>query len=85
MRPVQAHAAEGTKNVIPAERQRKSIRMMKGLNIFMLLVISVWVNGQGMINDQPKMLFNNEQTVGVFLNSNGIGADFRYARMIDVR
>lgn len=59
--------------------------MMKGLNIFMLIVISAWVNGQGMINDQPKMLFNNEQTIGVFLNSNGIGADVRYARMINVR
>lgn len=49
------------------------------------MTIAAWANGQGVINDQPKMLFNNEQTFGVFLNSNGIGADFRYARMLDVR
>ncbi|MCF8225203.1 MAG: hypothetical protein K9J30_04940 [Bacteroidales bacterium] len=41
--------------------------------------------GQGIIIDEPKMLFNNEQTLGAFLNSNGFGADFRYARFIDAR
>lgn len=59
--------------------------MIKGLNICILLVLTVWAHGQGMINDQPRMLFNNEQTVGLFLNSNGVGADFRYARMINAR
>ncbi len=43
------------------------------------------VSGQGTINDQPKMLFNNEQTIGLFLNSNGLGADFRFARYIRTR
>ncbi len=42
-------------------------------------------SGQGMISDQPKMLFNDEQTFGVFLNSNGLGADYRYARYLNVR
>lgn len=59
--------------------------MKKAFYITALVVISAWVNGQGIINDQPKMLFNNEQSFGVFLNSNGIGADFRYAKLIDVR
>ena len=43
------------------------------------------VSGQGMISDQPKMLFNDEQTFGVFLNSNGLGADYRFARYLNVR
>lgn len=43
------------------------------------------VSGQGMLNDQPKMLFNNEQTFGLFLNSNGLGADYRFARFIKAR
>ncbi|MCA1747531.1 MAG: hypothetical protein LC655_07525 [Bacteroidales bacterium] len=43
------------------------------------------VSGQGTISDQPKMLFNNEQTIGLFLNSNGLGADYRFARYIKAR
>ncbi len=42
-------------------------------------------SGQGMISDQPKMLFNDEQTFGIFLKSNGLGADYRYARYVNVR
>ncbi len=59
--------------------------MKKAFNICILVALSALVKGQGIINDQPKMLFNNEQTFGIFLNSNGVGADFRYARLIDVR
>ncbi len=51
----------------------------------MLILINSLVSSQGIINDQPKMLFSNEQTVGAFLNSNGIGFDYRYARFMDVR
>jgi len=40
------------------------------------------VSGQGVISDQPKILFSNEQTLGLFLNSNGIGADYRFAKYI---
>ncbi len=28
------------------------------------------------------MLFNNEQTIGLFLNSNGVGADYRFSKYI---
>jgi hypothetical protein len=51
---------------------------------FLMLPAAV-VSGQGTINDQPKMLFNNEQTIGLFLNSNGLGADYRFARYIKSR
>ena len=51
--------------------------------ILLILVFpTAVVNGQGMISDQPKMLFSNDQTLGLFLNSNGVGADYRFARYI---
>jgi len=50
-----------------------------------LVTFTGMLNGQGVIIEQPKLLFNNEQTLGLFLNSNGIGADFRYAKYIDSR
>ncbi|MEX0983104.1 MAG: hypothetical protein WD577_03305 [Bacteroidales bacterium] len=56
------------------------------LNILLLLMLPVKIaSGQGTIGDQPKMLFNDEQTFGVFLNSNGLGADYRFARYVNVR
>lgn len=59
---------------------------MKHLPVILLLLISSPpVMGQGVIVDQPKMLFHNEQTLGIQLNSNGFGADFRYARFINAR
>jgi len=60
---------------------------MKHVIFILLLATSVGValHGQGVINEQQKILFNNEQTIGVQLNSNGIGADFRYARFVDAR
>lgn len=53
--------------------------------ILLLLIASGLVSAQGVINDQPKMLFSNEQTVGAFLNSNGIGLDYRFNKFLDVR
>ena len=53
--------------------------LILGLSIFFQVA-----EGQGIINDQPKMLFSNERTVGAFLNSNGIGLDFRFAKYVDV-
>jgi len=43
------------------------------------------LQAQGVLNEQPKMLFNNEQTVGAFLNSNGIGGEYRLAKYINAR
>ena len=50
-----------------------------------LLGITFSLSGQGIINDQPKLIYANERTLGGFLNSNGIGADFRFARQLNVR
>jgi hypothetical protein len=56
--------------------------------IYILLIVFAGhysLNGQGVLLDQPKMLFNNDRTVAAFLNSNGIGFDYRYAQYLDVR
>lgn len=55
------------------------------ISLLLLLLPLGPLSGQGVISDQPKMLFNDDQTFGIFLNSNGLGADFRYARYQDVR
>lgn len=52
--------------------------------VFLLFNLPVITNAQGILNDQPKMLFSNEQTFGAFLNSNGIGGDYRFAKQITV-
>lgn len=53
--------------------------------VILLLHWALSVSGQGIISDQPKLLFSNERTFGAFLNSNGIGADYQFARYIDAR
>lgn len=50
---------------------------------FFLLLGFTSASGQGVLIDQPKMLFNNERTIGAFLNSNGFGADFRFSQFRD--
>ncbi len=39
--------------------------------------------GQGEIEKQKKILFKNERTYGLLLNSNGLGFNFLYAKYID--
>ncbi|MFC2090245.1 hypothetical protein ACFLT1_05670 [Bacteroidota bacterium] len=40
---------------------------------------------QGVINEQQQMIFANEQTIGAFLNSNGIGLDYRFGKRLNAR
>ncbi len=37
------------------------------------------------MEEQKKTLFSDERTIGININSNGIGANYRYARYIDAR
>ncbi|HYW97242.1 MAG TPA: hypothetical protein VE870_16740, partial [Bacteroidales bacterium] len=53
--------------------------------VILLLIACPFVYSQGELDQQPKVLMRNEQTFGVFLNSNGIGADFQYAKRINAR
>ena len=41
------------------------------------------VFAQGEIDDETKIIFRNERTVGFSLNSNGFGMGYRYGRYID--
>lgn len=41
--------------------------------------------GQGILEEQKKTLFSDEQTFGLNVNSNGIGTSYRYARYMDAR
>jgi hypothetical protein len=48
-------------------------------------LISVEISAQGEIDEQRRILYRNERTYGLFLNSNGFGADFTYAQRINAR
>ena len=58
-------------------------KMKKGFVILFLFTGILTVSGQGILNTQQKTLFTNEQTFGGYLNSNGLGADFRYGKYIN--
>jgi len=40
---------------------------------------------QGEMQEQPRIFYRNERSVGLMLNSNGFGAGFRYASRINAR
>ncbi len=52
-----------------------------------LCLFLIWspAYSQGDINEQPKILLRNEQSFGVFLNSNGFSGDYEYAKRINAR
>ena len=43
------------------------------------------VFSQGELDLQPRLLYKNEQSYGVYLNSNGLGAGYRYGQRISAR
>ncbi len=51
--------------------------------LFFIGIISLPLFSQGEIDDQQKIFYRNEKTYAFSLNSNGFGANFRYARRID--
>lgn len=53
--------------------------------VFFMLINSVSLSGQGELNTQRRTLYRNERTFGIFLNSNGLGADFSYAERLNAR
>lgn len=54
------------------------------IGILALLAIPNLI-AQGVLEEQKKTLFSDERTVGLNINSNGIGGSYRYARYIDAR
>lgn len=55
------------------------------LNSIFFIFMLPTVFGQGILEEQKKTLFSDEQTFGINVNSNGIGAGYRYARYMDAR
>jgi len=53
--------------------------------IFYLFILSAPAFSQGELDSQAKILYKNERSFGVFLNSNGLGADYSYAKRINAR
>lgn len=55
--------------------------------IFILFTILFFIGsivfGQGEIDEQDKILFRDEQTFAGFINSNGLGGNFRYGKRIN--
>lgn len=49
----------------------------------LLLITDVFAQGE--LDEQKRILYRNERTYGIFLNSNGFGADFTYAKRINAR
>jgi hypothetical protein len=47
-----------------------------------LFFIPLLIKGQGEIDTQEKILYRDERSFAVLLNSNGVGGNFRYARRI---
>lgn len=49
------------------------------------LISSSGLHAQGEIDEEQKILFRNEKTYGLALNSNGWGAGYRYGKRINAR
>ncbi len=52
---------------------------------FIFIFSTVDLFAQGEIDNEKKVLFRNEKTYGLSLNSNGWGFGYRYAKVINVR
>ncbi|MCK4663058.1 MAG: hypothetical protein KAT68_09350 [Bacteroidales bacterium] len=49
----------------------------------LILIIPINIFAQGEIEEEHKILFRNESTYGIILNSNGWGFGYKYAKRID--
>jgi len=58
---------------------------MKKLLIVAVVILSVASSlfAQGELNEQQKIFFRNERSLGIMLNTNGIGLSFRGAKRLD--
>ncbi len=64
----------------------KLLKTFWGKVLTILLALYLTQNcsfAQGEIDEESKLFYRNERTVGVSLNSNGLSGDFRYAKRLD--
>ncbi|MDT8402008.1 MAG: hypothetical protein RQ743_09955 [Bacteroidales bacterium] len=57
--------------------------MKKLLTILFIVAVSQALFGQGDIDEQNKIFYRNERTVGINLNSNGFGISYREGKRLD--
>jgi hypothetical protein len=55
------------------------------LGIWLFHLIGGFLLAQGEIKDQARIFYRNEKSIGISLNSNGIGLSGRYAKRINAR
>ena len=60
-----------------------NIEKIIALVLFSLINISLY--SQGELIGEAKILYRNERSVGAFLSSNGMGANFRYGKRVNAR
>lgn len=51
--------------------------------LVLILIFPFSIFGQGELEADDGIFINNEKSLGIYLNSNGFGADFRYAKRLD--
>jgi hypothetical protein len=61
------------------------MRILLSIFIFFLVFFPFSAFSQGELDDTPRILYRNERSGAVYLNSNGIGAGFRYGQRINAR
>lgn len=59
--------------------------MKKLLILAVMLVGTLWLHGQGELNEQQKVFYRNEKSFAILLNTDGIGLSYRAAKRIDFR
>ena len=59
--------------------------LMKCLLLLAAILFFTDIHAQGELDEQKRILYRNERTYGIFLSSNGFGADFTYAKRINAR
>jgi len=52
---------------------------------FLFHFIALGLFPQGEISEQPRIFYRNEKSLGILLNSNGIGVKCRYSSRINAR
>lgn len=53
------------------------------IQLLLFMILPLYLFGQGEIDEQETILFKDESTVAIHLNSNGFGANYRYASRQD--
>ncbi len=56
--------------------------MKKYSGVIILVFIPLLIRGQGEIDTESNMLYRDERSFAILLNSNGVGGNFRYGRRI---